>query len=265
MDARRLSARHGFLWLLAGLALFRRNPPLTTVLTFGYLLTVIVVNLIPTIGPILLPLLLPALTVMLGNGCRAIERGQPFTGDTLMAGLGPQRIGLVRLGGLHLVGSTLLVLVASLFAAPLDLKDGMSPQEAEALLVDLGIVMALATPLLMAFWFAPLLTAWNGVSAGKSLFFSFVASWRNWRAFAMYGLTLAVVGAVLPGLILIVAGLLSQVLLDILSLALRMLLIFVLAPVLVASVYLSYRDVFATPEAVTPGEPAEPPPALPDE
>ena len=127
MDARRLSARHGFLWLLAGLALFRRNPPLTTVLTFGYLLTVIVVNLIPTIGPIVLPLLLPALTVMLGNGCRAIERGQPFTGDTLMAGLGPQRIGLVRLGGLHLVGSTVLVLVASLFAAPLDLKDGMSP------------------------------------------------------------------------------------------------------------------------------------------
>ena len=265
MDARRLSARHGFLWLLAGLALFRRNPPLTTVLTFGYLLTVIVVNLIPTTGPILLPLLLPALTVMLGNGCRAIERGQPFTGDTLMAGLGPQRIGLVRLGGLHLVGSTVLVLVASMFSEPINLKGGMSPQEAEALLADLGILMALATPLLMAFWFAPLLTAWNGVSAGKSLFFSFVASWRNWSAFAMYGLALAVVGAVLPGLILIVAGLLSQVLLDILSLALRMLLIFVLAPVLVASVYLSYRDVFATPEAVTPGEPVEPPPALTDD
>jgi hypothetical protein len=44
-----------------------------------------------------------------------------------------------------------------------------------------------------------------------------------------------------------------------------MLLIFVLAPVLVASVYLSYRDVFATPEAVTPGEPVEPPPALTDD
>jgi nicotinate-nucleotide adenylyltransferase len=164
---------------------------------------------------------------------------------------------MIRLGGLHLVGSTLLVLVASLFAAPLDLKDGMSPQEAEALLVDLGIVMLLASPLLMAFWFAPLLTAWNGVSAGKSLFFSFVASWRNWRAFAVYGLTLAVVGAVLPGLILIIAGLISQALLDILSIALRMVLIFVLAPVLMASVYLSYRDVFATPEPVAPAEPVE--------
>jgi hypothetical protein len=262
MDARRLSARHGFLWLLAGFALFRRNPPLTTVLTFGYLLTVIVVNMIPTLGPIVLPLLLPALTVMLGNGCRAIERGQAFSGDILTAGLGPQRIGMIRLGGLHLLGSTLLVLVAAGFAEPINLKDGMSPEEAHALLTDLGILMVLASPLLMAFWFAPLLTAWNGVGAGKSLFFSFVASWRNWRAFAMYGLTLAVVGAVLPGLILIVAGLISQVLLDILSIALRMVLIFVLAPVLVASVYLSYRDVFETPEPVEPPPPA---PALPDE
>jgi hypothetical protein len=73
----------------------------------------------------------------------------------------------------------------------------------------------------------------------------------------MYGLALALVGAVLPGLILIIAGLISQALLDILSIALRMLLIFVLAPTMVASVYLSYRDVFAAPGA--PAEPVEPP------
>ena len=45
MDARRLPARHGVLWLLAGFALFRRQPPLMTALTFGYLLTVVVLNL----------------------------------------------------------------------------------------------------------------------------------------------------------------------------------------------------------------------------
>lgn len=264
MYARRLSARHGFVWLLAGLALFRRNPPLMTALTFGYLLTVVMVNVIPGLGPILLPLLLPALTVMLANGCRAIEQGKGFTGEILMSGLGPQRVGMIHLGGLHLIGSTALVLVASVFGEPINIKDGMTPEQAEALLTDLGILLLLASPLLMAFWFAPLLTAWNGVSAGKSLFFSFVASWRNWRAFAMYGLTLALVGAVLPGLILIIAGLISQALLDILSIALRMVLIFVLAPVMVASVYLSYRDVFDTPDPVEPSL-AEPPPALPDE
>jgi hypothetical protein len=259
MDARRLPARHGVLWLLAGFALFRRQPPLMTALTFGYLLTVIVVNLIPKIGPVLLPLLLPALTVILANGCRAIERGQTFDGEALLFGLSAQRAGLIRLGGLHLLGSSLLVLGGYAFGDPINISDGMSQEEAEALLTDLGIIMVLASPLLMAFWFAPLLTAWNGVSAGKSLFFSFVASWRNWRCFAMYGLGLALVGAVLPGLILIVAGLISQSLLGILSVALRMLLIFGLAPTLVASVYLSYRDVFET------REPIEPSPPLPDE
>lgn len=259
MDARRLSARHGFLWLLAGFALFRRNPPLTTALTFGYLLTVVVVNLIPTIGPVLLPLLLPTLTVILANGCRTIERGQAFVSESLMFSLSAQRAGLIRLGGLHLIGSSLLVLGGLAFGEPINISDGMSQEDAAALLTDLGILLVLASPLLMAFWFAPLLTAWNGVSAGKSLFFSFVASWRNWRAFAMYGLVLALVGAVLPGLILIIAGMISESLLGILSVALRMLLIFVLAPVMVASVYLSYRDVFET------RDPAEPPPALPDE
>jgi len=259
MDARRLPARHGVLWLLAGFALFRRQPPMMTALTFGYLLTVIVVNLIPKIGPLLLPLLLPALTVILANGCRTIERGNAFASESLTFSLGAQRVGLIRLGGLHLLGSSLLVLGGFALGEPINLSDGMSQEEAAALLTELSILLVLASPMLMAFWFAPLLTAWNGVSAGKSLFFSFVASWRNWRAFAMYGLALVLVGAVVPGMVLIVAGLISESLQNVLAVALRMLLIFILAPVMVASVYLSYRDVFET------RDPVEPPPALPDE
>jgi hypothetical protein len=245
MDARRLPARHGVLWLLGGFALFRRQPPLMTALTFAYLLVVIVINLIPIIGPFLLPLLLPTLSVMLGNGCRAIERGQFFTSETLSAGIGAQRVGLFRLGGLHLLGSSLLVLVGgAMLGEPINIADGIDPAEAMTLAGDLAVIFLLASPLLLAFWFAPLLTAWDGVSAGKSLFFSLVASVRNWRAFALYGLTLILVGAVLPGLILIVAGLLSPSLLAVLSIVLRMLLIFVLAPTMIASIYMSYRGVF---------------------
>ena len=58
MDARRLPANRGAFWLLGGFALFRRNPPLLTLLTFTYLLLVVVINLIPAIGPFLLPLIL---------------------------------------------------------------------------------------------------------------------------------------------------------------------------------------------------------------
>ena len=264
MDARRLPARHGVLWLLAGFALFRRHPPLMTALTFGYLLTVLMLNLVPTIGPFLLPLLLPTLTVLLANGCRAIERGRDFSSEALAVGISKQRIELAKLGGLHLVGSSLLVLGGfALGGDPIDIKDGMSTEEAVTLLTDMSIILVMASPLLMAFWFAPLLTAWDGVSAGKSLFFSFVASWRNWRSFAMYGLALVVVGGLLPGLILILAGQISASLLSVLSVALRMLLIFVLAPTMVASVYLSYRDVFAAP-APTESVPDEPAATEPD-
>ena len=247
MDARRLPVRHGVLWLLAGFALFRRHPPLATVITFAYLLTVIVVNLIPKVGPFLLPLLLPTLTVMLANGFRAIDRAHRFNSETLVSGIKAHQVGLIRLGGLHLVGSSLLVLGGFALGEPINISDGLDQAEAISLASDLAVILLLASPLLMAFWFAPLLAAWNAVGAGKSLFFSFVACWRNWRAFTAYGLALALVGGVLPGLILVVAGLISPTLVAILSVALRMLLIFVLAPTMAASVYLSYRDVFETP------------------
>jgi hypothetical protein len=231
-----------------------------TAITFGYLLAVVVVNLIPKIGPFLLPLILPTLTVMLANGCRAIERGKAFESDTLITGISEQHVGLIRLGGLHLVGSSLLVLFGFALGEPINISDGIDHAEAVELAGDLAVILLMASPLLMAFWFAPLLTAWDGVSAGKSLFFSFIASWRNWRAFTVYALVLVLVGAVLPGLILIIAGLLSQALLTVLSIALRMMLIFILAPTMVASVYLSYRDVFAAvaPEPVqADAEPAQ--------
>ena len=185
--------------------------------------------------------------MVLANGCRAIERGQVFAGDTLWTGISAQRSGLARLGGMHLVGSSLLVLGGVALGEPINISDGIDPEEAMALAGDLAVILLLASPMLMAFWFAPLLTAWNGIGAGKSLFFSFIASWRNWRAFTMYGLVLILTGAVLPGLILLVAGMISPALLAVLSIALRMMLIFVLAPTMVASVYLSYRDVFEAP------------------
>ena len=108
----------------------------------------------------------------------------------------------------------------------------------------MGRLMIVALPVITAFWFAPLLAAWDDVPPLKSVFFSFVASWRNWRAFAIYGLTIAVFAVAMPGLLLIAAGAISPTLLNVLSVALKMVLIFVMAPILMASVYVSYQDVF---------------------
>ena len=244
MQAQRLPAIRGVFWLTAGFALYRRSPPLLTLLALGYLLIVVAFGLIPPVGPFLLPLLLPALTAMVANGCR-----QPLSRAALTSGLVEQRGALLRLGVLHLVG-TLAVLAIDLMIEGSDWSAfdlGMSQETMR--FTHMLRLMLIASPLLLAFWFAPLLTAWDRVPAAKSLFFSFVAAWRNWRAFLAYGLAVMVVGVLLPGVILIVASLLSTTLGDIFSMALRMLLVLVFAPALMASVYLSYRDVFHSPTA----------------
>lgn len=248
MQARRLPARHGFLWLIASFRLFRANPPLLTALTMAYLFLIVAVNLLPLVGPFLVPLALPALIVVLANGCRAIERGGGVGAVALTFGVQQHRVPLVRLGGLHLLGS-MFILAASV------LMEGGQPSlvgpdktvDEQHMLAMMARLLIVALPVITAFWFAPLLTAWDDVAPLKSVFFSFVAAWRNWRAFAVYGLSAGLVAIALPGLLLIAAGAISVVLVNVLSIALKMALIFVVAPTLMASVYVSYQDVFHGP------------------
>ena len=156
MDARRLSANHGAMWLLAGFALFRRNPPLLTLLTFTYLLLVVVINLIPAIGPFLLPLVLPLLTVILANGCRSLEQKGVYTSQDLLRNVPQRQQAIIQLGGLHLLGSASLVLISSGLGMDLTLSEGLTNEQLQDLALDLGLFMLLSVPLLMAFWFAPL-------------------------------------------------------------------------------------------------------------
>ncbi len=257
MQARRLPAARGSFWLLEGFRLFRRNPPLITALTLVYLLLVQgVAVLFPSIGPILLPLLLPALTLIVANGCRLVDEGLAPGKDTLLRGLvGPEGNGLamLRLGLLQLIGAVLLMLLNTALGdgtdpfAGLDSAANLPPAAAGGDADMLGALlrlMLLATPLIIAFWFAPFLTGWDRVSPLKAMFFSSVAAWRNWRALAMFTLAAVVVAGIVPGLILIVASQIAGAATSVAFIAMRMVLVFLIAPVLTASIYISYRDIF---------------------
>jgi hypothetical protein len=117
------------------------------------------------------------------------------------------------------------------------------PQEA-AILGALLRLMLMAAPLIIAFWFAPFLVGWDQVSPLKSLFFSMVASWRNWRALGTFTLGAILVAGIMPGIILIVISQIAGLALSVALVALRMMLVFLVAPVLTASIYVSYRDIF---------------------
>jgi len=132
---------------------------------------------------------------------------------------------------------------------------GLKPDEAVLesgdLMVALQLALVLLCPLIMAYWYAPILAGWHDLSPGKALFFSFVACARNWRAFLVYSLALLVAATLLPGLLL---GTLAALLPDgaaLLTVLVTVLLILILAPTLFASFYVSYRDVFvsSTPES----------------
>ena len=252
MLAQQLPAARGVFWLSAGFALYRRSPPLLTLLTMGYLLVVLGFGLIPLFGPFLLPLMLPALTALVANGCRFLDLADgsrlPLS-RALTSGLVEQKGALLRLGVLHLTGTLAVLGIDTLIEGSGWAGLGLGESNEAVGLAHMLRLMLIASPLLLAFWFAPLLTAWDGVPAAKSLFFSFVAAWRNWRAFLAYGLAATLLGVFLPGLLLIVASLISKTLADVISMALRMLLVLIFAPVLMASVYLSYRDVFHSPTA----------------
>ena len=92
------------------------------------------------------------------------------------------------------------------------------------LIFALLVAAALSIPLLMAYWFAPALVALNGYSAFEAMKTSFFACLKNILPFLVYGL----VGMVLGVIAMIPLGLGW----------------FVLAPVGIASMYSSYRDIF---------------------
>ncbi|MFN6961854.1 MAG: BPSS1780 family membrane protein, partial [Rhodocyclaceae bacterium] len=118
------------------------------------------------------------------------------------------------------------------------------PATQAVLLAKLAQVLLLATPLIIAFWFAPFLVGWDRVAPAKSLFFSTVASLRNWRALLMFSLAAIVFAGILPGVILILVAQISGMALSVALIVLRMLLVFLVAPALTASIYIGYRDIF---------------------
>ncbi|MRR52796.1 MAG: hypothetical protein EG825_18150, partial [Rhodocyclaceae bacterium] len=166
MQAQRLPARHGALWLLASFRLFRANPPLMTALTMGYMAAMVFINFLPLVGPIVLPLVLPLLTLVLANGCSALERGQPAHPLRLARGVKKNQVSLVRLGGLQLVGSLLILGINTALESLFPLLDGLEQSapdqiESAAMVAFMARLVIVAAPVLLAFWFAPLLVGWE--------------------------------------------------------------------------------------------------------
>jgi hypothetical protein len=236
--ARIVPAASGARWLATGWRLFRLAPLGWISATLAYWLVTSAVSLVPWVGGALAVALVPAFTLGFMTLARAVERGGPFELVLLFDGVRHHARAQAALGLAYLAAFAAVLGVASL-ADGGELARwvlaGRHPEpealEASALAGATALALAAYLPVMLAFWFAPPLSAWHSSGAAKSLFFSLAACLLNWRALLAYGVLATLVAAPLVALAVGAPPVFVA-------------LVVLWMPVVFASFYASYRDGF---------------------
>jgi hypothetical protein len=230
MNTSSVAAANGWQWIRGGFELFRQNPVIWIALFFIYLLICMGLSIVPIIGPIVVNLLAPVFMAGFMLGCQALERGEELEINHLFAGFKQNPAQLITVGGLYLAG--MIVIAGLIFVmtggAVLEMGEPEHAMKAAAgagMLLALLLALALLLPLIMAYWFAPTLVVFHGISAVEAMKTSFSACLRNILPFIVYSLVcmlLLLLAAIPLGLGLVV-----------------------MIPTMTASLYVSYKDIFS--------------------
>jgi hypothetical protein len=188
-------ARTGLTWAMQGVRTFWRQPLAMSGLFFLFMATVSLVSMVPFVGAALALVLLPALTAGMMAATLVASEGQFPMPAVLFAALKTtaQRKTMLHLGGLYAmlflgVMITSLLVDGGTFAKVYFGGAAATPEvvSTDSFQAAMWLTLLLYLPLSMMFWHAPALVHWHGLPAVKSLFFSFVACWRNMKAFSVY-------------------------------------------------------------------------------
>ncbi|MBU1214020.1 MAG: hypothetical protein KKF58_00725 [Gammaproteobacteria bacterium] len=252
MEIRKLGAARGWTWVKQGYQLLMRNPLLGISSALLSVLSVFVALMLPAIGPLLAVALMPIMLAGFMRVCRALEENEKVAPAMLLAGFRKHTSSLIALGAFLMLGmmfaSTVMVTVGGeSFAAVMEkmhsAEDSQLLMQAIAsgdsrvsLAVLAGLTLMLA--LVVAWQYAPILVFFSGVSPWLALRASFAGTLRNIIPYTVYSLIMQVL----------------TMLLGILPFGIGMLL---LLPLAMASLYVSYRNIFpwldeAAPEAAPP-------------
>jgi len=252
MQVLTLPAKRGLSWLIEGFAIFRRKPALLSFLVLGFWLSMAVVSAIPYLGQMVSFILIPVFSVSLMNACRLIDTDAELPPQILFSGFHRNLQTLLALGVVYVTASLIILGLSALFDGGLLFRmlvlGAMPDRDALAdtsVFISAQLAICLLIPVMMAFWFAPVLAAWHDMAAGKSLFFSLIACARNWRPFLMYSLAVGIIGVFVPRMTNALLGGgegIGQILPSLITVAISL----VLLPTLYASFYISYRDIFVS-------------------
>ncbi len=252
MQALTLPATRGWFWFYDGYRIFRKNPLMLSLFVFAYWLMMVVVNSIPLVGQAVVTMLIPVFSVSLMNACRLVDNGGRLIPQLLFSGFQQKLRPLLILGAGYLGAACLILGAVSLIDGGALFQMfalGREPGRGhESVLLAAQLALIAFAPLMMAYWYAPVLVAWHDLPPGKALFFSFVACLRNWRSFLTYSLAVVIFFALLPALGRAIVLEYAPQAMGIFGVAMSLVVVLVLAPTLYASFYVSYREVFVTIE-----------------
>ncbi len=261
VQARLVPGARGWRWLSEGWRLFRTGPVMWLMLVLAYWMLMTFVSVIPFVGVVAAVVLVPGFSMAFMAAARNSERGEPVTLSLLFAGLRDNPRPQLALGAVYFV-LMILVLASSALADGGDLArwmvTGARPTvdvlQSDSFLFALALAATAYLPVMMLMWFSPVLVAWHAMPVPKALFYSLFACLMNWRPFTTYGIASALALIVLPLVVLFVLIVVSGGTARPALMGLLFPLVFSLMPVMFASFYACYRDVFAPAPAS-----AEPP------
>lgn len=259
MKAEVVSFARGVRWLGEGWRLYRGAPLTWLMLVFLYWILMTAVSSVPAVGVAIAVMLIPAFSVGFMAASRSCAAGRLLGMADLFAGFRGNLPAQLALGAVYFA-----LLAAVLWATTLAdggalarwMSTGVRPDEqtlmSDGFLAALALAAACYAPVMMLYWFAPVLSAWHGTSVAKSLFFSLAACLMNWRALTGYGVAAALVTIVIPFLVLSVLLIASGGRLQAGVMGVMLPLLLALMPMLYASFFASYRDIFASTAAAPP-------------
>jgi uncharacterized membrane protein len=240
---RSLEAGAGVSWIGEGWQVFKAAPGVWIAVALIFALLMVGVGLIPFVGWIATHALAPVLVGGMMLGCHGLARGEPLRLGHLFDGFASPRLSPLLIFGLINLGVWFVVLMLgfALFAGALgmdvldaigtsdmldpDLDIQLAMRAGFAGLAAIGLTLIVAAVLSMFWWFAPALIVIDGLGPWQAMKTSFTGCLANAVPLLLYGLVMIVlaIAATIPmGLGWLVLG-----------------------PVIIGSLYASWRQVFS--------------------
>jgi uncharacterized membrane protein len=233
IEPRRVDAGRGVNWWTEAWTLFTRSAGVWIAMTLILIGIFVVLGLIPLLGSLAISLSLPVLAGGWMAAARRADAGGAAQIGDLFSGLREKLSPLAAIGAATLAASLAVGFVAVMLGAGgvLGMITGGMHGSGRGVMAGLGlgmlgVLIALALSLVvgMAVWFAPALVVLRDVAPGEAMKASFAACLKNTVPFLVFGalyLVAAIVASIPFGLGWVV-----------------------LIPVLMLTMYASYKDVF---------------------